>query len=72
MEKDKITLADLRSVGVGQQYCVRGCKLLCLQHGVSYHKLVREGIPISSIEHIQDEMLEKIIIIARKRIANAR
>ena len=68
----KITLADLRSLGVGKQYCVRGCRLLCQQHGISYHKLIREGIPISEIEHIQDEMLTRIINIAKERHKNAR
>ena len=68
----RITLADLRSLGVGQQYCVRGCKLLCQQHGISYHRLVREGIPVSEVEHIQDEMLTRIINIAKERCKNAR
>jgi hypothetical protein len=72
MEEIRVILADLRSLGIGQTYCVRGCRLLCYQHGISYHKLIREGIPLSELAHIQDDMVVRIINIAKERVQNAR
>jgi hypothetical protein len=66
----KITIEDLRTLKVGQKYCVRGCRLLCYQHGISFHKLTHEGIPVVEVEHIQDDMLIRIIEIANKRVRN--
>jgi hypothetical protein len=72
MEEVRVTIADLRSFEIGEQYCVRGCRLLCYQHGISWHRLIREGIPISEVEHIQDEMVNRVIDIAKERQNNAR
>ena len=70
--EDCITVQDIRALGIGEKYCVRGCRLMCYKHGISFQTLIKQGIPIKDIEHIEDIMVLKIIEIAKERIKNAR
>lgn len=67
-----ITVDDIRALGVGEKYCVRGCRLMCYKHNLSFDKLIKHGLPIKDVEHIQDSMVIKVIEIAKKRIEDAR
>ena len=60
---DRVTLRDLRNL----KYCMAGSRIFCKLHGISVDRLIREGIPISEVEHIDDAMLKKIIEHARNR-----
>lgn len=46
-------------------YCQRGTFASCKKLGIDYRRLVKEGIPIEELEHIDDEMVQRVLRIAR-------
>jgi hypothetical protein len=55
-----ITAADVRAAG----YCLHiGARRWCSRHGVDFRRLMREGIPVAELGHINDVMLSRILEI---------
>ena len=53
-----ITANDIRAAG----YCLHiGARRWCSQHGIDFTRLMREGIPVEDVEHIDDAMLQRVI-----------
>ena len=50
----------------GVDYCNRGTRAFCKKHGIDINRLRKEGIPIEELEHIDDEMLHRVLRLARK------
>lgn len=61
---DRLTINDCREAG----YCVSGVRRACESFGVDFRTLVKEGVPLSKLESIEDANLQRAIAVARKRI----
>ena len=61
---NRVTVDDYRAAGL----CTSGVRRACISFGIDFKRLVREGIPISEIEHIDDANLQNVIIKAKERI----
>lgn len=59
----RVTISDVRQAG----YCVKGIREHCKRVGVDFKRLVREGIPISEVEGLDDAMAQRIIARAKER-----
>lgn len=58
---DRVTISDVRAAG----YCLRGARRHCETLGVDFRRLVREGIPISEIEDMDDAVVQAVLRRAR-------
>ena len=63
---DKLTIHDIRHAG----YCTLGSKRFATRLGLDGRKLVKEGLPISELEHFDDVNVKRCIAVAKERIAN--
>ena len=50
------------------KFCNKGARQFCERHGINWQVFVTQGIEISEVEHIDDEMLKTVIAQARKRV----
>lgn len=55
--KEIITLSHCRSLG----YCLHGVRRFCTRYDLDFKQFVKEGTPVSEVEHIDDHMLRMII-----------
>lgn len=63
---DMVTIADCRAAG----YCIRnGVRPKCEALGLDFRTLVREGLPLSAVEGIEDSQVQRIIRFAKMRMA---
>lgn len=62
---DVMTIGDCRNAG----YCVGGARLRCDELGLDFKKFMREGLPISDMEKIEDVAIIRSLVVARARIA---
>lgn len=67
---DKIILADLRSV----KFCFRGTKAFGAKlpeyfGDLTWDEFVRNGIDLAVVEKIDDAMAQKVVAVAKERIA---
>ena len=61
-DPEVITAADIKSAG----YCLHiGARRWCAAHGIDFRRLMREGIPVADVAHIDDAMLALILEIKR-------
>lgn len=60
---DRVTINDCRAAG----YCVAGVRRQCRLLGLDFRQLVREGLPISEVEHLDDNAVQRSIAVARAR-----
>lgn len=58
---DRVTITHVRAAG----YCLSGTRRHCATVGVDFRRLVKEGIPISEIETVEDALVQEIIKRAR-------
>jgi len=58
-----------KMVGVGV-LCAEGIRAWCARHGVDYHALIREGMPIEQAEAIDDAFARRVCAIAREDSKN--
>jgi hypothetical protein len=58
---DRVTVQNCRDAG----YCVKGVKAHCQLLGLNFKVLVREGLLISEIEHLDDAIVQRCIRTAR-------
>lgn len=61
---DLVTINDCRAAG----YCASGIRRHARLLGLDFHRIVREGIPISEVEHLEDQAVQRIIATARMRL----
>ncbi len=59
----KVTVADIRQAG----FCVSGIKQFCQQHNIDFRELIKDGIDITELEHIDDIMVKQVIEQAIER-----
>lgn len=52
----RITMDHIREAN----FCVAGLKPWCAENGVDLRKLVREGIPLDELNHVDDAHLDII------------
>lgn len=62
-----ITRQDVLAMPPEKRYCTKGLRLFCHNHGVSWQRFLAEGIPLSEVEHIDDQMLKLLIEKAKER-----
>lgn len=60
-----ITLADARAL----KYCSRGMREMCERHGVSWEKVIKEGIESEELLLWNEAMATKIVEQAEQRNA---
>lgn len=61
---EMITWRDVRDAG----FCLNhGARRWCAQHGVSFRDLMREGVPVADVAHIDDEFVRRVIEVANGR-----
>ncbi|ARB05707.1 hypothetical protein [Synechococcus virus S-ESS1] len=63
-----LTMEDVRKSG----FCVRGAKAHCTELGIDFKGLVKNGFPLAEAEAIQDAHVQRIVAVAKKRIADGR
>ena len=56
-----ITMRHIREAN----YCARGARLFCANHGIDWSDFVKNGIDESELEGIDDAMLATVIEVAR-------
>jgi hypothetical protein len=61
VEEEIITMSDIRDAG----FCASGLREFCAKNEVDMRRLVREGIPASEVEHIQDANLRHVLNVKR-------
>lgn len=61
---ERVMIGDSRAAG----YCVKGIRAHCNLLGLDFRRLVKEGLPISELEHIDDAAVQKSIAKAKERI----
>lgn len=69
----RITVEDLRTVrnGARRSYCIPGFKAWAAENGLSYRRLLSEGIPVSEMDAIGGPYAARMIKTARERAARA-
>lgn len=60
---ERVKIHHIRNAG----HCLPGVRKHCQSIGVDFRRLVREGIPISEVEHIDDILVQDAIRRARKK-----
>ena len=63
MSQSRVTVKDIRASG----HCVTGLKDFCGKHGLSLEQLVREGIPVSDLDQIDDANLKLVLDKVKER-----
>lgn len=53
----------------GLRYCNQGARILCARYGFDWSTFMRDGIPLSDVEGIDDEMVRLAVVRARARHA---
>lgn len=61
---DRVTITDCRKAG----FCVSGLRQHCATLGLDFRRLVKEGLPISEIEGIDDANVQRCIAVAKGEI----
>lgn len=56
-----VRAAKIAGAGV---LCVSGVRAWCASHGVDYRRLVREGLPLAEVEHLDDAFAQRVKAIA--------
>jgi len=59
----RIHVSHGRELGI----CVSGQRRFCKAHGLDFKKLLREGIPVSEVEKIDDSFCARVIAHARSK-----
>jgi len=59
---DRVKVHHIRKSG----HCVHGIREVCERYGFDVRRLVKDGIPIHEIEHIDDENVKQVIELARE------
>jgi hypothetical protein len=63
----KLTIQDCRDAG----FCISpGVKEACREHGVDFRQLIRSGVPLEQVEHIDDISVQRAVAIAIRRSEN--
>ena len=63
---DRVTIQHVRRAG----WCMSGVRPYCQRVGIDFRRLVREGIPISEVEGVDDHMIQTAVEIAKKDKSN--
>jgi len=63
----RVYASDLRAVPPSG-YCSRGGRKFCMEHGLSWDKLLREGLSFAELRAVgEDAMVERLIAFAEER-----
>lgn len=60
-QEPRVTMDSLREAG----HCAPGIRRFFKDHDLDLRRLVREGIPVSELEHIQDANMQRVIARVR-------
>lgn len=58
-----VTIKDIRAL----KYCAHGSRQFCARYGLDWSRFVREGIPDTELEQIDDAMVRRLVEQARRR-----
>jgi len=61
---DRLRIKHIREAG----HCVAGVRTTCEMHGFDMRRLVREGIPLSELEAIEDANVQQVVRIAKEDV----
>ena len=64
-----IKIDDLRTAGAGT--CAQA-RAYCRRHNINFNRLRTEGIPVSEVQHIQDQRSDLLRVIAAAEEREAR
>lgn len=68
----RVIAADLWCLADGnKRLCNKGVRRWCEQHGIDYDLFLREGLPETAAEGLNDPRLQLVIERARKRTEGA-
>jgi len=59
----RVTVDDCRT----SRFCLRGVRSHCSALGLDFRRLVREGLPVSELDGIDDELVRQCVRNARAR-----
>lgn len=62
----RLTLADCHAMQ--PRYCNKGTREVCERHNIDWEQLRGAGVPLSQLEHIDDAMLQAVLVKARERL----
>ena len=60
-----VTVHDMRAL----KYCAHGSRAFAKRYGLDWSRFVRDGMPVSELQHVDDGMLKRVIEQAEKREA---
>lgn len=60
---DRVTMTDIRNAG----FCASGLKEFCDKYDINLRTLVKEGVPVSEVEHIEDANLQHVLEVKREQ-----
>lgn len=62
MSDERVTWQDVRAAG----FCLNvGARRWCALHGVSFRQLMTEGVLVKDYEHIDDDLMRKVLEVKR-------
>ena len=50
----------------GTRLCIPGLRAFCARHGFDWRQFLRQGVPISQLERIDDAMARQVVERARR------
>ena len=59
-----MTVVHMRHVRAAGM-CSRGARAFCLSHNLDWQEFLKSGLPVSSLDGIDDEMLRSVIARAK-------
>lgn len=61
ISEDRVTIYDVNRAG----YCVKGIRDWCRQQGIPFRDFVKNGIPISEVEKMDDAIVQDVLRVKR-------
>ena len=61
---DKLTIQDCRDAG----FCISGVREACKRHNQDFRRLVKYGLPLEDLQHLDDLPVKRAISVAKARI----
>lgn len=64
MDDPKLTMTHLAELG----YCMKGVRKFCADNALDVQQLVRDGLPLSLLDPIDDAMVHKATTYVREKV----
>lgn len=62
----RVEIRDVRAAGL----CLSGTRRHCAAVGLDFRRLVKEGLPMEEVAHLDDALVQRVVSAAREREEN--